>query len=405
MTTESERTDLRRTATILAGIAGLALALAYAGLGLVYMLPGEDGFNRAGHRFGNDFAGLYAAAALAAEGTPEQAYDEAMHRAAAERLTGAAAADLPWFYPPVLLLALEPFAALSYPSAVLAWCLLSLMALMVCGFVLGLQPRLVVLFMLMPACVSGLLAGQTTVLLAAFLGLGIALLRAHPYAAGAILGLLVFKPHLAILVPIALAAGSHWRAIAGMACSAGLSIGVSIAHHGMPAWLEFLGALPRANVYLKSGQAPWSKMVTVYAALREAGLSDTAATIAQLSVAGAAVLVLIWICRRSRCVGLQGAALSVTVLLTTPYAFFYDTAVLAPLAAWLWIMAWPRSWHVGEQLALMLLWVAPILFWQIAALTNWQLWPLLLGSLLFLIARRAATEGAMDRHDGREDRA
>lgn len=393
----SSGTGLERVLARLAIALGLAFALGYAGLGAYHMLPDENGRNLAGHRFGNDFAGFYAAASLAVAGVPEQAYDEAAHGVAAERAAGIAAASLPWFYPPVFLLALEPLAHLPYALAFAVWTGLGVLALVACAMAMRLPPLATVLFLVMPAVVSGFLAGQNAAFMAALLGLGLSQLPRRPYLAGTALSLLLFKPHLAVLIPIALLAGRHWRALLAAAVTGSFLLTVSFLRYGPAAWNAFLDAMPRATRYLADGQAPWAKMVTSYAALREWGLSHDAAWSMQLLSAVAAVLAVVWVCRRSRRIELQGAAVAAAALLTTPYALFYDTAILAPLAGWLWLMGATAAWLAGERFLLAVLWFAPVLFWQVAVHTGWQAWPLLLVGLLMVAIRRALRgRGAAD---------
>lgn len=387
----AQRTRLNRLKRALALIVvtfGLAFAIGYAGLGAFYMLPGDDGRNLAGHRFGNDFAGFYAAGSLAAAGVADLAYEESVHRAEASRITGVVAADLPWFYPPVFFLALEPLAQLSYRTAYVVWSCLAIAALLACAVIMRLSLPLVVLVLLMPATVSGLLAGQNAAFVAALLGIGFALLPRRPVLSGAILGLLVFKPHLAALVPIALLAGGHGRALATAALSGATLLALGLSRYGWDSWAGFLSALPRATGYLADGSAPWSKMVTAYAALRDAGLAHEAALTAQIVIALATVMAVVWICRKSALIELQGCAVAAATLLTTPYALFYDAAVLAPLAAWFWTMGARDALNAGERSLLSVLWIAPVLFWQIAAQTGWQFWPLLLVGLLAMVVHR-----------------
>lgn len=381
-------TRLKRALLLIVVTFGLAFAIGYAGLGAYHMLPGDDGRNLAGHRFGNDFAGFYAAGSLAAAGVADLAYDESVHRAEASRITRVVAADLPWFYPPVFFLALEPLAQLSYRTAYVVWSCLAIAALLTCAVIMRISLPLVVLVLLMPATVSGLLAGQNAAFVAAVLGIGFALLPGRPMLSGAILGLLVFKPHLAVLIPIALMAAGHGRALATAALSGVTLLALSLARHGWEAWAGFLSALPRASGYLADGSAPWSKMVTPYAALRDAGMAHEAALMAQMVIALATVLAVVWICRRSALIELQGSAVAAATLLTTPYALFYDAAVLAPLAVWFWTMGARNALSAGEGALLSVMWIAPVLFWQIAAQTGWQFWPVLLAGLMAMVVRR-----------------
>ena len=52
---------------------------------------------------------------------------------------------------------------------------------------------------------------------AALFGGGLSLLERRPLLAGGLLGLLIYKPQLGLLIPVALLAGRHWRASEGVA--------------------------------------------------------------------------------------------------------------------------------------------------------------------------------------------
>ena len=52
-------------------------------------------------------------------------------------------------------------------------------------------------------------------------GGGLSLLERRPLLAGGLLGLMIYKPQLGLLIPVALLAGRHWRASKGVAVSLG----------------------------------------------------------------------------------------------------------------------------------------------------------------------------------------
>ena len=373
---------LRRYVAIAVCMAALQFALGYAALGLYFTLTESNGSNLAGHRYGADFAGFYAAGSLAAAGRPETAYDLPLHTAAAQATTGAAGAPLPWLYPPVFLLVMELLAYLPYRAAFLLWTGINAMALLGAGLAMRLPHLLTALMVLMPASIGGLLAGQNAGLMAGLLGAGVALLPRQPVIAGIVLGTLAFKPHLALLVPVALVAARQWRALAACILTVLLLTVAGLWRYGVETWLAFVEALPTAMQNLSDGSAPWAKMVTVYAAARQLGFADAVAQPLQWFVGIAAIVVMVAIVRRGALPVSPGIAIACAALLTTPYALFYDTAMLAPAAAWLCALAYPSGWRTGERAILVMLWFAPVVFWQLAEATGVQPWPLLLALLL-----------------------
>ena len=68
-----------------------------------------------------------------------------------------------------------------------------------------------------PAVFINAVGGQNGTWTAALFGGGLSLLERRPLLAGGLLGLLIYKPQLALLIPVALLAGRHWRAFAAAA--------------------------------------------------------------------------------------------------------------------------------------------------------------------------------------------
>src|SRR5258707_10279692 len=72
-----------------------------------------------------------------------------------------------------------------------------------------------------PAVFINAVGGQNGTWTAALFGGGLGLLERRPLLAGGLLGLLIYKPQLGLLIPVALLAGRHWRASKGVAVSLG----------------------------------------------------------------------------------------------------------------------------------------------------------------------------------------
>src|SRR5258706_6960278 len=65
-----------------------------------------------------------------------------------------------------------------------------------------------------PAVFINAVGGQNGTWTAALFGGGLGLLERRPLLAGGLLGLLIYKPQLGLLIPVALLAGRHLRAAA-----------------------------------------------------------------------------------------------------------------------------------------------------------------------------------------------
>jgi hypothetical protein len=151
-------------------------------------------------------------------------------------------------YPPVFLVLVLPFAGLPVGWSLAASQLLGFAALALA--VRRLAPgRAAYLFvigalMLAPAASNTVLAGQNSVFALALICGGVLLVKDRPLAAGALMGLMIFKPQYFVLLPVALAALEARRAFAAMAGAALLFVAVSAALFGPGLWWDW------ANVYL-----------------------------------------------------------------------------------------------------------------------------------------------------------
>ena len=162
---------------------------------------------------------LRTAGKLALQGTPGSAWDPAAH-AAAEHTSFTPDAGYNgdyygFFYPPSFLLICVPLALLPYGIAVAAW-LATTGAAYFATIRALLPPRWPALLVAVayPAVLLNTAHGQNGALFTTLLGLAALQLERRPWLAGACLGALSIKPHLALLVVPALFAARRWRALA-----------------------------------------------------------------------------------------------------------------------------------------------------------------------------------------------
>jgi hypothetical protein len=193
-----------------------------------------------------------------------------------------------------------------------------------------------------PAVFLNEIQGQNGFLTSGIFLLGANALANAPYLAGAIWGLLIIKPQLALLLPVALIAGREWKAIAGGALSA---IAVSLAALivlGVEAYKGLFHILPLYGQWMATSEWPWQKLASPFALLRYFGASQTAALLVHALIAlGAAFLTWrAW----ARAVPERVPVLAAATLLVSPYTLTYDSLLLlAPLA---WLMREKRQPYV-----------------------------------------------------------
>ena len=280
-----------------------------------------------------DFVSYWAGARLAVEGNTAGAYDLALHRSVelgAITMRGA----LPFAYPPCFLLLLAPFGLLSYPVAAFDWVLLGFAAY--CAALRRWAPAMPWPALSFPPLLVNVITGQAGFLTAALLIGGMLLLPRRPVAAGLLLGLLVVKPQLGLILPLALLAGREWRALAGAAASAIALAALSLLVFGWAPWQAWLGNAGFIASIASEGLAGWHRMASVYGALRLAGLgAGLAWTLHALTaLAAAAAAALVWYRRAG--LEAQAGALAAATALASPYLFVYDMLIL--VAPFLWLV-------------------------------------------------------------------
>ncbi|MCA0294090.1 MAG: DUF2029 domain-containing protein [Actinobacteria bacterium] len=355
-----------------------------------YALSLHDGLDFRGQIVGADFVTFYAAAKLALTGHAAAAWDfgslVAMQRQVFPAYTGEGFA---WFYPPPFLLLVTPLALLPHLAALgvflgstaTAWVLVLRRAI-------G-RPGAGWLIAAFPGLWICALQGQNGMLTAALAGGSILLHRRRPVLSGVVLGLLVIKPHLAMLFAVALLASRAWRTIASAAVTAAALLGISVAVFGagvLPAWLD---SLQLARVATEDGLLPWSKMPSMFAALRLVGTPVAWAYAGHAVVAVAAGIAVWLVWRRSSSLALRGAVLMAGTFVANPYAFDYDLVWLSFPIAWLALVGLRDGWRRGDRTVLVAAWLIPAVGTALAAATHVLVTPFGIMALTWIALRRA----------------
>jgi hypothetical protein len=345
-----------------------------------------------GAHLGRDFINYWAGARLALQGRAGLAYDFYGFWDFQKSLVGAASEQKLYSYPPVCLLLTLPLALLPYVPAFVLWSGLGLW-----GFVRLLSRnvdlRLAVLATLAaPATYWCLLDGQNGMFTAILFALGIAWMERRPAAAGAVFGLLSYKPHLWVLLPLALAAGRQWRCFVAAAAAVLALLGLSVLVCGVEAWSGFLGRMSFQRALIE--EHIWYQVPTVFCMLREFSLPITLAYGVQAVSALAAGVIVADVWRRPAPVEVKGAALVFASPLATPYAFCYDLPMTLFAIAWLAADARRTGFLPWEKCAWLLVVILPVTMSFIAQAMGFQAVPVALWFALVLAQRRAALASA-----------
>lgn len=291
---------------------------------------------------GHDFVSFYAAGRLSLDGTPERAYrrapHEAVERAVARDLKGGDGYTdyVNFAYPPVFLVVLAPIAALPYLPALAVWLVGT--GLVYLAALRRIRPgwRTLLAGVAFPNAFFTVIYGQNGFLSAGLAGLGLAVLERRPWLGGFLIGLLAYKPQLALAFPVVLIASARWRAVGGATAGLGVSVALSLALFGLEPWRAVLAAAADNRVaMLDQTEVLHGKLQSVFGMLRYAGASVTLAYAAHgaFALTIAAVLAAVW--RGPAAYELKAAAALVGTLLLTPYSLPYDLMLLAPAMAFL----------------------------------------------------------------------
>ncbi|BBI20039.1 hypothetical protein EKJ_08860 [Qipengyuania flava] len=364
-------------------VRGYALLLVLASLVLVGV-----SFWRAMPPGTTDFLAFWGAGQLTAAGDPAAAYD-----LAAQQRVQSATGSSGWFAfvnPPPFLFVVAPLGVLPLPIAWAAW--VALTWGLWCWVGIRAFPRLWPLVLAYPGALIAAGHAQTGLLTGALLVLAAHELSHRPRIAGAAIGALVIKPHLAVLAPFWLAAGGRWRAFA----AAGLTAAGLLA----AAWLTFGTAtmLAYTDSWAASRQlverldpAFMLRMSTAFAQLRLLMGDGIALVGAGLSAALALAVALTGWRRVPGDTSAVAAAVLAATALASPYLFNYDLPFLVYPTLWLVLQGLERGFRPYEKLALVLLYFAPYATRAAAFPIGVNLMPLAALALLALIWTRAPT--------------
>ena len=245
---------------------------------------------------------------------------------------------MPWSYPPAFLAVLQPLGALPFPIAWLIFSLASITAMVFATrpFSEGILPVWFA-FALPPALLPNLFMGQTAALwIAGLLAALAALKQERLVLAGVFIGLLTLKPQLGILIPFALLASRSWATIASAAVTTVSISALATMLYGADYWQEMQNMMHVHFSVVRETIVDNNLMLSPYSTLASFGVAEPFALAVQWTITAlAAILVtLTWRCPRID-FDLRVAVLVLSIMLSTPYLWFYDSALIAVAALFL----------------------------------------------------------------------
>ncbi|MXO70115.1 glycosyltransferase family 87 protein [Alteraurantiacibacter buctensis] len=370
-------------------VRGYAVLLGIASLALL-----ANSYIKAMTPTGSDFLAFWGAGHVTVAGDPAAAYDLAVQ----ERVqTGPAAGiDAEGFFafvnPPPFLFATAPFGALPFPLAWIAWVAVGY-ALWAWAAIRAF-PRLWPIVLAFPGALIAAGHAQTGLLTGALLVGAVATLDRRPVLCGALIGALVFKPHLALLLPFWLAAGGRWKAFLAAGASVAALLLASWAAFGPATMLAYTTSWAASAHIMDVGDDAFHlRLATVYGQLRLVMPANPALAINALVALG-----MVWLVARSwRNFGQDGMATGALALaataLASPYLFNYDLPFLILPLLWLVQQGLARGFFPYEKLLLVVLYLAPYATRAAALPLHVNLMPLASALLVWLVWRRGAQGG------------
>ena len=381
--------DVRRHLAIACYVlVGCYLLLA---LYLVSGLTGPGRYYRSGVPAGADFVQIWAASSLASQGKAPLVYNnDELSRAEHAVIGGEASFNLPWHYPPSFLWLIKPLSLLNYFLALALWLFIPLGILLLVLYKIFPDRLTVWLALAFIATAENLFYGQGLFLVALLLGGGLLLVDRHPFPAGLLFAVLInYKPHLGVLIPVALLAGRRWQALGALAATGVVLAAVSAWALGLDTWLAFWQDLHLMKSEM-SVASLWDRMPSVLGAVRLPGGSGWLALTLQICAALGGVAALWWVWRGAVSLPVRGAVLVVATLLAHPHVFNYDlTLLLLPMALTA-REGLDQQWGRLNHLILGLAWLTPMLDLISVALGRIHLAPILLAAWLIFLLTRAA---------------
>lgn len=302
----------------------------------------------------------------------------------------------PWMYPPPFILAIAPLAFMPYLLAWFVW--IGVTAVPYLAAMRAILPGVSAwrgawpFALAAPTTFSNLMYGQTGFLSAGLIGFGLTQLQRRPLLAGLFIGLASIKPHLGLLIPVALAAGGHWRAFgAATLTTLGLILASALVY-GLEPWYATLGSIDFYVQGFELGGYGMLAMTSVLSTVRVPGGSVEAMWAAQHAATAAMAVLVAWVWWRGRTcagsLGLQSAILCFAAPLAVPAVYVYDLALLVPGAAWLWCDFRARGAAGWEKGVLVVAMAAPMFVYEFAKVSGVQLGAVGVVALLVLAVRR-----------------
>ena len=346
-------------------LAARALLVAITAAFIVTVMTGSGASTGSG-RLGGDYPAFYAAGRIVNAGHGRDLYDGKRQETTQHDLYPAGDTGyLPFAYPPVVAAIYAPLARLDYRLSYVVATLLMAGAFVVALHLMRPMIRAidenfsvsVALALTFYPAFRGITGGQNTALTLLLLAASWrAVHDSHDLAAGFALGLLLFKPQLAMVFLLLHMLARRWRVLVGAAVGAALLWSASAAVMG-PGWLmvwwRYASRFSETDAVVNGHNSiSWLGAARVIL-----GGNSPLAKIVGFGLVGATVALTVWVWRGAPRTDLAApmAVAASAALLCSPHTVFYDAGLLALTGA---VLA-DRMITNGRRI-LVAIWVASI---------------------------------------------
>ena len=339
--------------------------------------------------FGDDFINFWSGPYLAWHHRAAEIYNFEAFHVFEQSVVGPHLQGYNYSYPPMLLVVTAPLALVPYLPGLVLWLVGGWYAFYRALRLAMPQGRVLLLALATPAVFVNAVGGQIGAWTAALFGFGLGLLDRMPVVAGGCLGLLIYKPQLGLLIPVALIAGRRWRALAAAAAVSATLIIVAALWFGPDIFADYMLRLALLRHFaLEDGSGVWHRSLSVFVAARRLGADVPVAYAVQAVFAVMAALAVAAVWWRDASFGVRNATLVLGTCLATPYLQDYDLVFGALVVAWLMqddVVRRVAHWPLFLANAALLL--VPLFGASLANLTGLEFGPLFIAPL-FVIAVR-----------------
>lgn len=269
-----------------------------------------------------------------------------------------------WAYPPHFLFFVRPLSMAPQFIAYVAWVITGLVLLLwSCLSFTRFRLFFLIALILSPAVFANGADGHTGFYTAALLTGGILLAPRRPIIAGILFGLLTFKPHLGLLVPVALVAARLWRPIFSAIITSLCLVVASMVVHGTELWTIFvMDAGDSGLSILRHATGPFTKLMpTIFMAGRILELPEPLVASIQGCAAVAVAVASYLVVRRNSDPIVWVAVVSLGTFLVSPYAYVYDMVIISVATLLLTLNSRQEDLLPFERIVLILLWMLPFL--------------------------------------------